>query len=427
MAKLIVNQALPTGNVVHDRYRIDKVLGAGGFGMTYQVMDLKEGAPAALKEYMPADFATRRAFSCTVQPNSGQEAPYEKFLEKFLQEAQTIYKFKGHPNIVEVRHLFRENGTAYYVMELLDGEDLGKELARQGGRMSWNCMIPIFLPVAMTLEAIHNAGLIHCDISPDNICMQRSGNPKLLDFGAARVLLQGEAVASVIVLKNGYAPPEQRFGRKMGTWTDVYALAATIYRCITGRVPPAAEERLNGEEVIPPSQLGVEIPSVGWEQALMKGLALHMEQRYQTVREFWTALVADRIDLSIPGLPMIGIRCVEGVWAGASVQVTGELLVGVNAQKCGFPYPKGTPGVSRVHLRFWTDGCRLMVMDMGSTYGSWINERKMRPGLVYELNEEERLRIGVNEVFVKKVGFDLYRESEYSDTMTSDNYKTLKK
>ena len=425
MAKLTVNRALPAGTVVHDRYRIEKVLGAGGFGVTYQVTDLKEGAPAALKEYMPADFAVRRAFSCTVQPNSGQEAPYEKFLEKFLQEAQTIYKFKGHPSIVEVRHLFRENGTAYYVMELLDGEDLGKGLARHGGRMPWDCMIPIFLPVAMTLETIHKAGLIHCDISPDNICMQRSGVPKLLDFGAARVLLHGEAVASVIVLKNGYAPPEQRFGRKMGTWTDVYALAATVYRCVTGRVPPAAEERLNGEAVIPPSLLGVEIPSPGWEQALMKGLALRMEERYQTAMEFWEALVADFAEVSIAELPMMGIQCIEGVRARASVQVTEELLVGVNAQKCGFAYPKGTPGVSRVHLRFWADGGRLMVMDMGSTYGSWINGRKMRPGLVYELNEEDRLRIGVNEVFVKKAGYGLYRKSEYRDTITSDNHTSL--
>ncbi len=425
MTKSTVNRALPTGTVVHGRYRVDKVLGEGGFGVTYRVMDLREGAPAALKEYMPADFATRRAFSRTVQPNNGEEVSYQKFLEKFLQEAQNIYRFKGHPNIVEVRHLFRENGTAYYVMELLDGADLGKELARHGGRMSWDRILPIFQTVAAALDTLHKAGLIHCDISPDNICMQRSGVPKLLDFGAARVLLHGEAVASVIVLKNGYAPPEQRFGRKMGTWTDVYALAATIYRCVTGRVPPAAEERLNGEELIPPSQLGAAIPSAGWEQALMRGMALHIEQRYQTVLEFWTALAADRMNASLPGAPTIGFQCVQGVRAGAATPVTKELLVGVNSQKCGFPYPKGTTGVSRVHLRFWPDGNRLMVMDMGSTYGSWINERKMRPGLAYELNEEDRLRIGVNEVFVKAVGLRLNQESECRDTMTSDYYTTL--
>ncbi len=417
MAKLNVDRALSPGTVVHNRYRIEKVLGAGGFGVTYQVMDLKEGSPAALKEYMPADFATRRVFSCTVQPNSGQEAPYRKFLVKFLQEAQTIYKFQGHPNIVEVQHLFRENGTAYYCMELLDGEDLGKLLQRRGGRMSWNEFLPIFLPVAKALETIHSVGLIHCDISPDNIYMQRGGFPKLLDFGAARVLLHGEAEASVIVLKNGYAPPEQRFGRKMGTWTDVYALAATIYRCVTGRVPPAAEERLNGEEVLLPSQLGADVPGLEWEQALMKGMALHMEQRWQTVGELRNALEnasADRVPTSAP----LEVACIAGVRAGASVQVTGELLVGVNAQKCDFVYPRGTPGVSRMHLRFWPDGDRLLVMDMGSTYGSWINERKMCPGLVYELDKDDHLRIGVNEVFVKKTGFNLFREPEGHVTIT---------
>ncbi len=418
MNKLTVNRALPPGVVVHNRYRIDRVLGEGGFGVTYQVMDLKDGAPAALKEYMPADFAARRAFSRTVQPNSGQEAPYERFLEKFLQEAQTIYKFRGHPNIVEVRHLFRENGTAYYVMELLDGEDLGRLLQHRGGRMSWDAFLPIFLPVAKTLEIIHSVGLIHCDVSPDNICILRGGVPKLLDFGAARVLLHGEAEASVIVLKNGYAPPEQRFGRKMGTWTDVYALAATVYRCVTGRVPPASEERLGGEELIPPSQLGADIPGPAWEEALMKGMALHMEQRWQTVRELCGALENAAPGHAPTGAPL-EVACVGGVRTGASIRVTGELLVGVNAQKCGFVYPQGTPGVSRTHLRFWPDGGRLLVMDMGSSYGSWINGRRMHPGLVYELNREDYLRIGVNEVFVRKDGFNLFPESEGHATITT--------
>ncbi len=417
MSRLTANRALPPGTVVHNRYRIDKVLGEGGFGVTYQVMDLKAGAPAALKEYMPADFAVRRIFSHTVQPNSGQEAPYRKFLVKFLQEAQTLYRFCGHPNIVEVRHLFRENGTAYYCMELLDGEDLGKLLQLRGGRMSWNEFLPIFLPVAKALEIIHSVGLIHCDVSPDNICMQRGGVPKLLDFGAARVLLHGEAEASVIVLKNGYAPPEQRFGRKMGTWTDVYALAATVYHCVTGRVPPAAEERLNGEELLLPSQLGADIPGSAWEQALMKGMALHIEQRWQTVGELRKALEnasVGHVSTSVP----LEVACIAGVRAGASVQVTGELLVGVNAQKCSFVYPRGTPGVSQMHLRFWPEGDRLLVMDLGSTYGSWINERKMRPGLVYELAMDDHLRIGVDEVFVRKAGFNLSRKPEGHATIT---------
>lgn len=428
----LFTRALPTGTLVHNRYRITKLLGAGGFGVTYQVMDLKENRAAAMKEYMPQDIAFRKKGTDFVQSSGSNKASYEKFQEKFEKEAQIIYSFRGHPNIVEVRHLFRENNTAYYVMELLDGVDLGKYLSQRGGKINWETLYPIMEQVVTALNVVHNHGMIHCDISPDNIYILRDGSPKILDFGAARVLLHGEAEASVIMLKNGYAPPEQRFGRKMGTWTDVYALAVTIYRCLTGKIPPASEDRVGGAPVMWPSQMGVSIPSHSWEEVLKKAMALRADERYQTINEFWYAmksaapvsgprltvppavkkLYPDTVEDNTPmntvyaapsfskppsGAPYL--ECIQGRFAGNRMQIKSEVYLGVDHTRCGIQYPPGSPGISRVHLRLWNDNGALKVMDMKSTYGSWLNNTRMTPGLVYTMKPGMILYIGDGQRF----------------------------
>jgi len=428
----LFTRALPNGTVVHNRYKIIKMLGAGGFGVTYRVLDLKENRAAAMKEYMPQDIAFRKKGTHFVQSTGSNQASYQKFQEKFEKEAQIIHSFRGHPNIVNVQHLFRDNNTAYYVMELLDGVDLGKYLAQRGGRVSWETLYPIMDQVVTALKVVHQHGMIHCDISPDNIYILKNGTPKILDFGAARVLLHGEAEASVIMLKNGYAPPEQRFGRKMGTWTDVYALAVTIYRAITGKLPPPAEDRLTGQPVQWPSQLGIAVPSSKWEDVLKKAMAIRIEERYQTVTDFWNELKAaspKTEPISFDGVsapkypvtldtyqtpmgtvynaPVIGesnkeapyLECIRGQFAGKRMRIVSEVLLGVDHTKCSIQYPQGSPGISRVHLRIWSDKGVMKVMDMGSTYGSWLNREKMIPGLVYTMYPGMYLQIGNNQVF----------------------------
>lgn len=406
------NRTLPVGALVHNRYRITRVLGAGGFGVTYQVQDLRENRVAAMKEFMPLDFACRKPNSAMVLPSGTNQGAFEKFREKFLKEAQMIYHFHGHPNIVEVRHLFYDNNTAYYVMELLDGMDLGKFVKQQGGKVSWDVLWPLMEQAVSALQTLHQANMIHCDISPENIYIPRNMRPKLLDFGAARALLRGETDASVIVLRNGYAPPEQRMGRHMGTWTDVYALAVTIYFCMTGIVPPNAEDRVIGEPVKWPSQLGIPIPSQQWETVLKKAMALRTEDRYQTIQSFWQELknaapqsraqnppsstVVDP-DAAKIGTPIL--ECVQGRYAGQWLRVTGDMLLGVDNTKCAIAYPVGSPGVSRVHLRLWPDGNVIRIMDMRSTYGTWLNQTKLTPGLVYTLQPGMVLRFGQNQVF----------------------------
>ncbi len=416
------NRALAPGTVVHGRYRVERVLGEGGFGVTYMVHDTKMNRIAAMKEYMPLDIAYRRSGGQEVLPitSANNQGSYERFRDKFLKEAQIIYRFRGHPNIIDVQHLFCENNTAYYVMEFISGMDLGKQLQRSGERMSWDALRPIFSQVVSALREVHNSDMIHCDISPDNIFILKGGQVKLLDFGAAKSVLHGSSDSSVIMLKRGFAPPEQMSARRLGPWTDVYALAVTIYRSLTGLLPPAAEQRLTGENVKWPSQLGISLPSHQWEQALQKAMALRIEDRYQTVTAFWQELTGYE-----PSKPHISghqggshsgsghspysphmqdnkgttLVCTRGIYAGSRIPIREETLLGTDRNRCSIVYPPGSPGVSRVHLRLWADKGQMLVMDMGSTYGTWLNEKRMTPGLVYALNPGMNLYLGDGQTF----------------------------
>lgn len=428
-------RALQPGTIIHNRYRVEKVLGAGGFGVTYMVTDLKENCIAAMKEYMPMDIAYRPAGSKEVRPlTSENKTFYEKFRKQFLDEAQTIYEFDGHPNIIQVRHLFYENNTAYYVMEFVTGMDLGKFLKSQSGKMTWPMVKPIAAQVVSALKRVHEHGKIHCDISPDNIFLLQSGQVKLLDFGAARSTLRGEVETSVIVAKPAFAPYEQMKGINMGPWTDVYSLAVTIYYCITGVLPPKSEERIIQDKTIWPSQMGVALPSVAWERALQRAMALRREDRHQSVVAFWNELTAG--DMTYPAYPSRAeqqsapsrpippvqeqtdpthipaqakhawnsvpapvLEGTQGVMAGRKIPVHNELILGVDPSKCNLLMPQGTPGISRRHLRLWpVNGC-IQVMDLGSTYGTWLNGKKMTPGLAYPMSQGSVLFMGKNEVF----------------------------
>ena len=428
-------RALQPGTLIHNRYRVEKVLGAGGFGVTYMVTDTRENCIAAMKEYMPMDIAYRPAGSKEVRPLTNENKTfYEKFRKQFLDEAQTIYEFDGHPNIIQVRHLFYENNTAYYVMEFVTGMDLSKYLKSQGGKMPWPMLKPIVAQVVSALKRVHERGKIHCDISPDNIFLLNSGQVKLLDFGAARSTLRGEVETSVIVAKPAFAPYEQMKGVNMGPWTDVYSLAVTIYSCITGSLPPKSEERILKDNTIWPSQMGVSIPSAAWERALQRAMALRREDRYSNVVEFWNELNAGEMTYpaypsrpeqqSVPShpippvqgytdptylpaqarasrnaVPVLYLEGTQGVMAGRRIPIQREMILGVDSTRCNLVMPQGTPGISRRHLRIWpVNGC-IQVMDLGSTYGTWLNGKKMTPGLVYAMPQGSVLFMGKKEMF----------------------------
>ena len=278
---------LPPGTVLMGRYLVGRALGEGGFGITYLGRDLRLELRVAIKEYFPTAWVCRRPdTSPGVSVYTGAGPDYEKGRSRFLFEARTMARMEKQPEIVGVRDFFEANGTAYIVMEYLDGTTF-KELVRRRGRIPARELLDMIEPVFSALSAMHAAGLIHRDISPDNLMLERD-SVRLLDFGCARESALGEETVT-ITLKHGYAPIEQYQHKGQGPWTDVYALAATIYYCLTGRTPPQALDRLMDDELIPPRRLGAELTEAQ-ERALLRGMGIRQHRRWRSMEEFRSAL-----------------------------------------------------------------------------------------------------------------------------------------
>lgn len=283
---------LAAGSFLAGKYLIGRTLGEGGFGITYLGWDIGRSVKVAIKEYYPSDSVSRHADHYTLVPRTGQgvEQLFHQGRDKFFSEAQSLARFDAVPGIVRVYDFFQENDTAYIVMEFIEGQTLRQYLESLGRPMLLGDVLLLLAPVVDSLEQVHDKGLIHRDISPDNIMIDENGGAKLLDFGAARAFsLQGER-SNTINVKMGYAPEEQYLTHgKQGPWTDVYALAATIYRAITGTVPVQALDRTRTDILSRPSDLGAAI-NPQQEAVLMKGMAIYARNRYQSVGEFYKAL-----------------------------------------------------------------------------------------------------------------------------------------
>lgn len=397
-------RTLKVGMRVHGRYEILRTLGAGGFGITYQVMDLQEKKVLALKEYMPMEIARRGPNGVQVIPQSDKVKQYERFCNRFLEEAKLVYQFREHPNIVRVCHLFYENNTAYYTMDYLEGTDLQQILAKEK-RISWERLKPIIAQVVTALEEVHAAGLTHCDISPDNLFILKSGQVKLIDFGSAKSIM--ESVSTILLLKKGYSAPEQAMSNgRIGPWTDIYALAVTIYVAYTGVLPQPAMERLTNNQVRVPSQMGMEIPSAHWEAVLQKAMAIKASERYQNVRQFWNDLIGSQDGMgtgsairSKERTYMLSLVCTGGYYANKQIFPRERIVFGTQPDKCHVVFPQQIAGISGAHICFWTENNQLMAMDMGSRYGSFLNGKQMTAGLVYNLMPEMEIEIGDRQRF----------------------------
>jgi len=282
--------ALAPGTLLRERYVVGRVLGRGGFGITYLGWDLRLQRRRAIKEYFPNGVAQRIGNRADVQPTHGFAALYASGIDKYLEEARLLAQFEHHPCIVSPRDFFASFGTAYLVMEFLEGETLASYVQHQGGRIPYAHALFYLRPVLEALATVHRAGILHRDVSPDNVYVTTEGSSKLLDFGAARQRIVGQSAALTVILREHFAPPEQYSATgKQGSWTDVYAAAATFYFAITGQAPPAAPERFLNDRLKRPSELGVEIPPDA-EAALLAALSLRAEQRPRDVRLLLDAL-----------------------------------------------------------------------------------------------------------------------------------------
>lgn len=283
------------GSVLAGRYLVGRVLGFGGFGITYIGFDYVLQQKVAVKEYLPSEFATRMPLQQEITVYSGErEEQFRAGLAKIIDEAKRLAQFKQEPGVVHVFDCFEENNTAYIIMEYLDGESLKAKLEREG-KMGVEEAKPIILAILSALKKVHAVGIIHRDIAPDNIYILKNEEVKLLDFGAARYATTQHSKSLSVIIKPGYAPEEQYRSRSdQGPWTDIYALAATFYKMLTGITPEDAMERSVKDQVAEPSKLGVVIDK-SLENSIMNAMNVKIEGRTQSAEAFEADILADDV------------------------------------------------------------------------------------------------------------------------------------
>ena len=288
------NLGMSSGTVLEGTlytYQLQKVLGQGGFGITYRALNRERGELVAVKEYFPVRSAVR-AQDGTVQAKPGYEEEFKTGLESFSGEARMLATMDKVPSVVQVMDQFQKRGTAYLVMEYLDGTPLHEKAARMGGKIPPEELLPKLPPLLRDLAVIHKLGVLHRDITPDNIMWMPDGTLKLLDFGSARNVGGGNSMT--VLLKQGFAPVEQYLTGGQGSYTDVYALCATIYFLLTGVMPTSALERLEHDDLQPPSHYcqGLTPQQDG---AILRGMRVQPKERTQTVEE-----LARELDIQEP-------------------------------------------------------------------------------------------------------------------------------
>ena len=291
---------LPVGTVLKKRYCIGEVLGKGGFGVTYKAFDTVDSKIVAVKEYYPSGLVHRDTGTTQISVSSKQyEDNFKVGADKFFEEAKMVSRFNGNPNIVNVYEFFYENGTVYFAMEYLDGVDLKHFVKERGGKLPQENVLYIADIITDALLIAHSMNVLHRDISPDNIFILNNGEVKLIDFGAARQVLAEQSKSISVILKQGFAPLEQYQRRgKQGPWTDIYAMGATLYYVITGKMPDEVTERLDFPDIGSADEYGVD-PEF-WE-IIRKCMEVRAADRYQTVFELKEKLNA----LSIKPSPLI--------------------------------------------------------------------------------------------------------------------------
>jgi hypothetical protein len=295
--------ALPAGTEI-DSYRIERVLGEGGFGITYLVNDLNLGKLYAIKELLPDGIAMRRLgdTSYVEAKSQSSEGDFAATRKYFIAEARVLAGM-NHPAVVKVQRLMEANGTCYMVMDYIEGDTLGGHLKKQGGKLTGPSEFQqIFYPLMEGLDVLHGQGIIHRDIKPGNIMIRPDGGPVLLDFGAA-TQTQSQTVTITQMLSAGYSPFEQYTSRaKQGSYTDIYALGATMYKCITGKKPDDASDRMYGDTYQLLAQNPAYLESYGSALlgAVDAALRMEPEQRPQSIAEWWAVMSGGGVEVNTP-------------------------------------------------------------------------------------------------------------------------------
>lgn len=291
----VSDRSLQPGTILNGRYYVGRTIGAGGFGITYKAYDIKMNTLCCIKEYAPSDISVRKpGGNSIVLVSRDYEPPYLAGLRRFADEAEILAKLGTLATVVNITDHFRENDTAYFAMEYLDGSDLKALAKKNGGTLPADWVKEVIIQSALALDIVHtNTSIIHRDISPENIFITNDGRVKIVDFGSAKHTTNGVKEGASIVLKPGYAPPEQFSSTSVqGAFTDVYSLASTYYYCVTGEHIPTAPDRIAGMtyEPLKNKNAGVS-PAVS--DAIDHALQMAVKNRTQNMQTFIAELCAD--------------------------------------------------------------------------------------------------------------------------------------
>lgn len=386
---------LPAFSLINNRYLVGRVLGKGGFGVTYIAKDIVSNNIYAIKEYMPSEYSTRCNGTQNIVPFSDNRARsiFIHGREKFVKEAGTLLKLSNNPTVVDILDYFEQNNTAYIVMEYLDGQNL-RELARNsGGKIDSDFMKNVFVTVASSLMEIHRKKILHRDLSPENIIYTNDGRIKLIDFGAARSYVITQNKGMSILLKPGFAPPEQYDSQgNQGPWSDVYALCATFYTLVSGKPLVDALFRYRGEQQ--PSLISMGCPvTKKTSDVIERGMQLDIKHRYQDFKELLDDIDINAAREPAKKPPTTNVSCESNrnsPKTTSSMQfyiaaVVGNSLcnkafighsdvfkIGRSSQSCQYVV-SGDTNISRIHCYLRFDGRKLYLCD-ASVNGTFLED-----------------------------------------------------
>lgn len=394
---------LPEQFLLANRYIIGRILGSGGFGITYKAFDLLNQCYCAVKEFVPVGVVARRegGFQVTVSSKANLE-DFEHGKNRFMQEAGVLKKLTDVAEVVQIMDYFMENNTAYFVMEYLEGATLKQLMAAFGGKIPLKDAMMIIQQVGSALDQVHRReGIFHRDISQDNIMVTKDNRVKLIDFGNAKHIIGKKSQTLSVILKHGYAPPEQYSSTSsQGSYTDVYSLAVTFYYIVTGVMVPNAPDRFNGDEYRALHKIE---PSVSIEvsEAVDRALVLNGKMRTSSAAEFVQAF--SQCQPSAHAVPYLKLA---GNTSGYSWDIPENQLVMIGRSgELADIVPTSDGKVSKKHCEIFCDSIekRFYIVDH-STNGTFIGSRRLEKGKTYILLSGQQFSLG-NHICDLEVGW----------------------
>lgn len=395
---------LPEFYRLNGRYLLGRTLGFGGFGITYKAFDLMNRCYCAVKEFVPAGISKRDTGEtklCVVSGSRMQDFEHGK--KRFLEEAEVLKKLTDIPEVVQITDYFSGNNTVYFVMEYIEGATLKQLMEACGGRIPYSDAVSVIRLVGETLEEVHTrTGIFHRDISPDNIMLTKSGKVKLIDFGNAKYIIGKNSQNLSVVLKHGYAPPEQYSSSgSQGSYTDVYALAATFYYIVSGVKVPSAPDRFGGEEYRPLAEI---VPAADTKASAAVDLAMQLnsKKRTQSAAEFVRALSGGQ---ECQKLRTPYVKFADG--SGSIWRLPENVIVSIGrSAQLSDIVPTKNGMVSKRHCELFFDSMEecFYLVDQ-STNGTWVGNKKLQRGETYVLRNGEVFSLG-NHICDLEVGWN---------------------